>query len=99
MTILSISTMPVSPLRHRLIDDTTTRRFSRQTQRRYIRDIGRLASFLGRTPDTASVEDLRRFQVALQKAGLGLATGRPSPSGLRQISMHRGPRRQGWRGR
>ena len=74
MTILPVSTAPVSPLRHRLIDDTTTRRFQRQTQRRYIRDIGRLASFLGRTPDTASVEDLRRFQVALREAGLDVAT-------------------------
>ncbi|MBB4279580.1 hypothetical protein GGE12_007399, partial [Rhizobium mongolense] len=33
----------VSPLRQRLIDDMNMRRFSRETQRNYLRDIGRLA--------------------------------------------------------
>ena len=52
---------PVSSLRRRLIDDMTMRRFSRETQRNYIRDVGRFATFLGRRPDTASSDDLRRF--------------------------------------
>ena len=51
---------PVSPLRQRLIDDMNMRRFSRETQRNYLRDIGRLAAFLGRSPDTATADDLRR---------------------------------------
>lgn len=38
----------VSPLRQWLIDDMNMRRFSRETQRNYLRDIGRLATFLGR---------------------------------------------------
>ena len=37
------------------------RRFSPETQRNYIRDVGRFATFLGRVPDTATAEDLRRF--------------------------------------
>jgi hypothetical protein len=41
---------PISPLRQRLIDDMTMRRFSQETQRNYIRDVGRFASFLGRSP-------------------------------------------------
>ena len=45
---------PVSSLRRRLIDDMTMRRFSRETQRNYIRDVGRFATFLGRRLDTAS---------------------------------------------
>ncbi|MER8475991.1 hypothetical protein [Mesorhizobium sp. M1163] len=45
---------PISPLRQRLIDDMNMRRFSRETQRNYLRDIGRLATFLGRSPDTAN---------------------------------------------
>ncbi|TIX44977.1 MAG: integrase, partial [Mesorhizobium sp.] len=45
---------PSSPLRQRLIDDMNMRRFSRETQRNYLRDIGRLATFLGRSPDTAT---------------------------------------------
>ena len=42
-------TAAISPLRQRLIDDMNMRRFSRETQRNYIRDIGRFASFLGRS--------------------------------------------------
>ncbi|MER9363935.1 phage integrase N-terminal SAM-like domain-containing protein [Mesorhizobium sp. M0500] len=57
---------PISPLRQRLIDDMNMRRFSRETQRNYLRDIGRLATFLGRSPDTATTDDLRRFQIEQQ---------------------------------
>ncbi len=39
------------------------RRFSRETQRNYLRNVGRFASFLGRSPDTATAEDIRRFQL------------------------------------
>jgi integrase/recombinase XerD len=52
---------PISPLRQRLIDDMNMRRFSRETLRNYIRDVGRFAKFLRRSPDTATAEDLRRF--------------------------------------
>ena len=54
------SIAPVSPLRQRLIDDMNMRHFSRETQGNYIRDVGRFATFLGRHPDTATAEDLRR---------------------------------------
>ena len=54
---------PVSSLRQRLIDDMTMRRFSRETQRNYIRDVGRFATFLGRSPHTATAEDVRQFQI------------------------------------
>jgi len=58
MTItLPIIPAPVSPLRHRLIDDMGMRLFSSETQRNYIRDIGRLATFLGRPPDMATAEN------------------------------------------
>ena len=53
----------VSPLRQRLIDEMDIRRFGRETQRNYIRDVGRFATFLGRSPDTATAEEVRRFQV------------------------------------
>jgi hypothetical protein len=61
---------PVSPLRQRLIDDMNMRRFSRETQRNYLRDIGRLATFLGRSPDTATADDLRRIQIEQQEDGV-----------------------------
>jgi hypothetical protein len=52
------------------------RRFSRETQRNYLRDIGRLATFLGRSPDTATADDLRRFQIEQQEDGVPVPRGR-----------------------
>ena len=62
MTILA-PVVAVSPLRQRLIDEMDLRRFGHETQRNYIRDVGRFATFLGRSPDTATAEDVRRFQI------------------------------------
>jgi site-specific recombinase XerD len=73
----------VSPLRQRLIEDMTMRRFSRETQRNYIRDVGRFATFLGRSPDTASAEDVRRFQVEQRDAGVPVPTMNSIVSALR----------------
>jgi site-specific recombinase XerD len=74
---------PVSPLRQRLIDDMALRRFSRETQRNYIRDVGRFATFLGRSPDTATAEDLRLFQVEQREAGVPVPTMNSIVSALR----------------
>ena len=51
----------ISPLRQRLIEEMNLRRFSHETQRNYVRDVGRFATFLGHRPDTATADDLRRF--------------------------------------
>jgi len=64
----------VSPLRQRLIDDMTMRHFSRDTQRNYIRDVGRFATFLGRPPDSATADDLRRFQIEQRENGVAVPT-------------------------
>jgi len=58
-----MSDKPISPLRQRLIDDMTARRFSEDTRRDYVRNVRKFTAFLGRSPDTASAEDLRRFQL------------------------------------
>ena len=71
---------PISPLRQRLIDDMTLRRFGRETQRNYIRDVGRFASFLGRPPDTATADDLPRFQVGQQDDGVPVTTMKQHPA-------------------
>jgi site-specific recombinase XerD len=79
---------PVSPLRQRLIDDMNLRRFSRETQRNYLRDIGRLAEFLGRPPDTATADDLRRFQIEQQEDGVPVPTMNSIVSALRFLFIH-----------
>ena len=55
----------ISPLRRRMIEDMTVRNFKPKTQHDYIRTVKALADFLGRSPDTATAEDLRRFQLHL----------------------------------
>ncbi|WP_200953689.1 phage integrase N-terminal SAM-like domain-containing protein [Mesorhizobium sp. Root102] len=78
----------ISPLRQRLIDDMNMRRFSRETQRNYLRDIGRLATFLGRSPDTATADDLRRFQIEQQEDGVPMPTMNSIVSALRFSFTH-----------
>ena len=79
---------PISPLRQRLIDDMSMRRFSQETQRNYLRDVGRFATFLRRPPDMATAEDLRRFQVEQQDAGVPVPTINSIVSALRFFFTH-----------
>jgi len=58
-----MSKKPISPLRQRLIDDMTARRFKEKVQNDYVRHVRRFATFLCRSPDTATSEDLRRYQL------------------------------------
>ena len=61
----------MSRLRRRMIEDMTIRKLSPKTQQGYIRTIKNLAVFLGRSPDTASFEDIRCFQLHLASSGAG----------------------------
>lgn len=78
-----ISVGAISPLRQRLIDDMTMRGFSRETQRNYIRDVGRFATHLGRSPHTATAEEVRQFQIEQHEAGLPIPTMNSIVSALR----------------
>ncbi len=49
-----MSEKPISPLRQRMLEDMSVRRFTPDTQREYIRAVKRLSAFLGRAPDTAT---------------------------------------------
>lgn len=64
------STPAASPLRQRMIDDMRMRKMAPKTQSAYIRNVSRLAAYLNRSPDTATVEDLRRFQLHLVDNGI-----------------------------
>src|SRR6201985_500439 len=73
----------MSPLRRRMIEDMTIRKLAPKTQQVYIRTIRDFAAFLGRSPDTASFEDLRRYQLHLATSGAGVPTINQSVSTLR----------------
>jgi hypothetical protein len=62
---------PIGPLRRRMIDDMTARRFKEKAQKDYVRRVRNFAAFLGRSPDSATSEDVRRFQLQMAKDGLG----------------------------
>jgi integrase/recombinase XerD len=79
----TIRTAAISPLRQRMIDDMNVRRFSRETQRNYVRDVGRFATFLGRSPDTATPDDVRQFQIDQREAGVPTPTMNSIVSALR----------------
>ena len=55
----------ISLLRQRMIEDMSLRNFGEKTQKDYIRAVKNLTIFLQRSPDTASNEDLRLFQLRL----------------------------------
>lgn len=84
------TTIPVAvrPLRQRLIEDMDVRRLSAETQRNYIRDVGRFASFLGRPPDTATPEEVRRLQIEQRDAGVPIPTMNRIVSALRFFFTH-----------
>ena len=63
------STKTISPLRQRMTEDMTLRKRSPKTQRYYIRAVLQFTRFLGRSPDTATPEELRRYQLHLVEAG------------------------------
>lgn len=74
---------PVSPLRQRMIDDMRMRKLSPKTQASYIRVVKRFARFLGRSPDTASAEDLRRYQLYLVDSGISAISLNANLTGLK----------------
>ncbi|MGB5426908.1 MAG: tyrosine-type recombinase/integrase, partial [Gammaproteobacteria bacterium] len=67
---MSHKTRPISPLRQRMIEDMALRKLAPKTQSNYLRAVINLTCFLGRSPDTASPEDLRRYQLHLVETGI-----------------------------
>jgi site-specific recombinase XerD len=72
-----------TPLRHRMIEDMNARKLCAGTQRGHIRSCKRFAAFLNRSPDTATTEDIRRFQLHLAEAGVSICNRNRIMTGLR----------------
>jgi integrase/recombinase XerD len=67
---MSHNTRPISPLRQRMLEDMALRKLAPKTRSHYLRAVINLTCFLGRSPDTASPEDLRRYQLHLVETGI-----------------------------
>ena len=69
-----MSSTSISPLRRRMIEDMQARRLSETTQKIHLSSCARFAAFLGRSPETATADDIRRFQHHLSETGLSTIT-------------------------
>jgi integrase/recombinase XerD len=78
-----MSTVTVSPLRQRMIEDMNARKLCAETQRGHIHSCRRFAAFLKQSPDTATAEDIRRFQLHLSETGVSICNRNRIMTGLR----------------
>jgi integrase/recombinase XerD len=73
----------ISPLRRRMIEDMTIRKFAQKTQHDYVQRVKDFANYLKRSPDTSKPEDVRAFQLHLTSSGAGVSTISTTISALR----------------
>jgi integrase/recombinase XerD len=74
---------PNNPLRQCMIEDMTARRFKEKVQKDYVRHVRSFAPFLGPSPDTATSEDIRRFQLHMATQRIGAPTINAAIAALR----------------
>lgn len=82
----------VSPLRQRMLEDMASRQLSKGTQIGHIRACKRFAAWLRRSPETATVDEVRLFQLHLMETGTSICTRNRTMTGLRflfRVSMRR----------
>ncbi len=78
---------PISPLRRRMIEDMTIRKLAPRTQAGYIRAVRNFSAFLGASPDKASFEDVRRYQLHLVTSSANAPTINHTLTALRFLFM------------
>ena len=78
-----MGTDAISPLRQRMIEDMSARQLHAATQKSHIRACKRFTAFLKRSPDTATADDIRRFQLHLAESGPSICHRNRTMTGLR----------------
>ena len=78
-----MSTDAVTPLRQRMIEDMNARKLCAGTQRAHVQSCTRFATFLKRSPATATAEDIRRFQLHLSETGASICNRNRIMTGVR----------------
>ncbi|MGI9404029.1 MAG: tyrosine-type recombinase/integrase [Hyphomicrobium sp.] len=78
-----MSMRTITPLRQRMIEDIEARKLGAHTQKNHIRGCKRFAAFLRRSPDTASADDIRRFQLHLAETDLSISTRNQIMTGVK----------------
>jgi site-specific recombinase XerD len=78
-----MSTDTVNPLRQRMIEDMNARKLGAHSQKSHIHSCKRFAAFLKRSPDTATAEDIRQFQLHLAESGMSICNRNRIMTGLK----------------
>src|SRR6266567_5690210 len=76
-------TNTVSPLRQHMIEDMAARKLNPHTQRSHIQSCKRFAAWLKRSPDTATPDEIRRFQLYLIESGTSICNRNRIMTGVR----------------
>ena len=90
---MSVEHRAISPLRQRMIEDMCLRKLGEKTQSGYVRWVKDFTRFLGRSPDTATAEDLRRYQLHLSERGVSRISLNAAITALRffcEVTLGRG---------
>lgn len=80
---MDASPRAISPLRQRMLDDMRMCKLAPKTQIQYIRAVRKLTGFVGRAPDTVTIEDLRRYQLHLVDHGTSPVSINAAITGLK----------------
>jgi len=78
-----MTTEAITPLRQRMIEDMNARKLGKHTQRGHIYSCKRFAGFIKRSPETATAEDIRRFQLHLAETATSICNRNRIMTGLR----------------
>src|ERR1700726_4613318 len=78
-----MSTDAISPLRQRMIEDMSARKLNPHTQRSHISSCKRFAAYLKRSPDTATADEIRLFQLHLTETVASICNRNRIMTGLR----------------
>jgi site-specific recombinase XerD len=92
MKLPMTNTTTVSPLRQRMLEDMASRKRSKGTQTGHVRACKRFAAWLKRSPETATVDEVRQFQLHLMETGTSIQTRNRTMTGLRflfRVTMRR----------
>ena len=87
-----MTTTAITPLRQRMIEDMNARKLGAHSQRSHIYSYKRFAAFLKRSPETATLEDIRRFQLYLAETGTSICNRNRIMTGVRflfRVTMRR----------
>jgi integrase/recombinase XerD len=76
-------TNTVSPLRQRMLEDMAARKLTWHTQRSHISSCKRFAAWLKRSPDMATPDEVRRFQLHLIESGASICNRNRIMTGVR----------------